>query len=124
MSTNETTQQPMAQGIASLLTPVVTDMDKAIVSAQKSQEDLGKEIERLITGKLDDDDCHGYTLMSFISFLELEHFKDIAEPPQLHPALEKLTESKKKLASANKLMQQTQLRVQRMEAQLQPTPTP
>lgn len=65
-------------------------------------------------------------LMSFISFffLELEHFKDIAEPPQLHPALEKLTESRKKLASANKLMQQTQLRVQRMEAQLQPTPTP
>lgn len=51
MSTDETTQQSMAQGIASLLTPVVTDMDKAIVSAQKSQEDLGKEIERLITGK-------------------------------------------------------------------------
>ncbi|KAJ8657201.1 hypothetical protein O0I10_007017 [Lichtheimia ornata] len=103
MSTDETTQQSMAQGIASLLTPVVTDMDKAIVSAQKSQEGLGKEIERLIT--------------------ELEHFKDIAEPPQLHPALEKLTDSRKKLASANKLMQQTQLRVQRMEAQLQSSST-
>lgn len=61
MSTDETTQQSMAQGIASLLTPVVTDMDKAIVSAQKSQEDLGKEIERLITGNINDD-CHGYII--------------------------------------------------------------
>ncbi|KAI8138050.1 hypothetical protein BJV82DRAFT_673990 [Fennellomyces sp. T-0311] len=86
------------QGITLLLAPVVADMDKAIAATQQSQEELGKEIERLVA--------------------ELELFTDIAEPPRLQPALAKLTESRKRLATANKLMQQTQARVQRIEAQL------
>ncbi|KAI7858563.1 hypothetical protein BDC45DRAFT_531746 [Circinella umbellata] len=88
------------QGIASLLTPVILDMDKAITATQQSQDELGKEIERLVA--------------------ELELFTEIAEPPRLQPALNKLTESRKRLALANKLMQQTQARVQRIESQLSP----
>ena len=38
------------QGIASLLAPVILDMDKAITATQQSQDELGKEIERLVAG--------------------------------------------------------------------------
>ncbi|KAI8374542.1 Snapin/Pallidin-domain-containing protein [Radiomyces spectabilis] len=88
----------MSNGIVGLLKPLVLDMDKAIVATQKSQEELSKEIERLIA--------------------ELELFADIAEPPKLHPALEKLGDARKRLTSANQLMQETQARVQRIQAQL------
>ena len=40
------------QGITSLLAPVMVDMDKAIAATQQSQEELGKEIERLVAGNI------------------------------------------------------------------------
>ncbi|KAI8047358.1 uncharacterized protein B0P05DRAFT_592697 [Gilbertella persicaria] len=58
----------MAQDFSSILGPTVTEIDKAMVSVQQSQQDLGKEIERLIA--------------------ELELFTDIAEPPQLQSVRE------------------------------------
>lgn len=41
---------PLAQGFNSILGPAVLEIDKAMVSVQKSQADLGKEIERLVAG--------------------------------------------------------------------------
>ncbi|ORZ02662.1 hypothetical protein BCR43DRAFT_481937 [Syncephalastrum racemosum] len=88
----------VVQGITALLGPVVFDMDKAIIAAKQSQNDLGKEIERLIA--------------------ELELFTDIAEPPRLQPAMDKLNDARRRLQTANKAMQQTQARVDRIETQL------
>lgn len=38
------------QGFNAVLGPAVLEIDQAIVSVQKSQENLGKEIERLVAG--------------------------------------------------------------------------
>lgn len=40
----------LSQGFNSILGPAVTEIDQAIISVQKSQENLGKEIERLVAG--------------------------------------------------------------------------
>ncbi|KAG0175618.1 hypothetical protein DFQ28_006619 [Apophysomyces sp. BC1034] len=99
MATSNPLPETMSSGISSLLGSVAMDMDKAILETQQSQDNLGKEIERLIA--------------------ELELFTDIAEPPRLQPALEKLADARKRLTVANKLMQQTYTRVQRIQAQIQ-----
>ncbi|KAF7723235.1 hypothetical protein EC973_002173 [Apophysomyces ossiformis] len=99
--TAEITGNHLSNGISSLLGSVVTDMDNAIVQTQHSQDELGKEIERLLA--------------------ELELFTDIAEPPRLQPALEKLADARKRLTAANKSMQQTYARVKRIQAQLLPS---
>ncbi|KAG0182996.1 hypothetical protein DFQ29_000807 [Apophysomyces sp. BC1021] len=93
MATSNPLPETMSSGISSLLGSVAMDMDKAILETQQSQDNLGKEIERLIA--------------------------DIAEPPRLQPALEKLADARKRLTVANKLMQQTYTRVQRIQAQIQ-----
>ncbi|KAI7873111.1 uncharacterized protein EV154DRAFT_528870 [Mucor mucedo] len=89
---------PLTQGFNSILGPAVLEIDQAIVTVQKSQDDLGKEIERLVA--------------------ELELFTDIAEPPTLVPCLEKLLDAKKRLSSANKLMAQTNDRVERIQKEI------
>ncbi|OAD66635.1 hypothetical protein PHYBLDRAFT_189219 [Phycomyces blakesleeanus NRRL 1555(-)] len=89
----------LPRGISSLLGPVLCDIDKSVVAAHQSQEDLGKEIERLIA--------------------ELEVFADIAEPPRLQPALDILADARKRLTVATKLMQQTQARIQRIQVALE-----
>ncbi|KAL0078256.1 hypothetical protein J3Q64DRAFT_1850886 [Phycomyces blakesleeanus] len=85
----------LPRGISSLLGPVLCDIDKSVVAAHQSQEDLGKEIE------------------------QLEVFADIAEPPRLQPALDILADARKRLTVATKLMQQTQARIQRIQVALE-----
>ncbi|KAI8087251.1 hypothetical protein BDF21DRAFT_460901 [Thamnidium elegans] len=82
---------PLTQGFNTILGPAVLEIDQAIIQVQKSQDDLGKEIERLVA--------------------ELELFTDIAEPPTLLPCLEKLVDAKKRLSVTNKLLAQTNERV-------------
>lgn len=106
---------PLTQGFNSILGPAVLEIDQAILSVQKSQDDLEKEIERLVAGSekislL----CTQYNI--FLS--ELELFTDIAEPPTLVPCLEKLLDAKKRLSSSNKLMAQTNDRVERIQKEI------
>lgn len=42
--------ESMSNGIATLLGSVVKEMDKTVLETQRSQDDLGKEIERLVAG--------------------------------------------------------------------------
>ncbi|GAA5815355.1 hypothetical protein MFLAVUS_008862 [Mucor flavus] len=89
---------PLTQGFNTILGPAVLEIDQAIVQVQKSQDDLGKEIERLVA--------------------ELELFTDIAEPPTLLPCLEKLVDAKKRLSITNKLLAQTNERVERIQNEI------
>ncbi|GAA5800376.1 hypothetical protein HPULCUR_005805 [Helicostylum pulchrum] len=91
---------PLTQGFNTILGPAVLEIDQAIVQVQKSQDDLGKEIERLVAGK------------------PLELFTDIAEPPTLLPCLEKLVDAKKRLSVTNKLLAQTNERVERIQNEI------
>ncbi|ORX45328.1 hypothetical protein DM01DRAFT_1340138 [Hesseltinella vesiculosa] len=93
--------ETLANDISNLLGPIVIEMDKNIVATQQSQQELSQEIERLIA--------------------ELEVFSDIAEPPRLQPALDKLTEAKKKMANAIKLLQQTTRRMDAIQSSLGPS---
>ncbi|KAI8644479.1 hypothetical protein BD408DRAFT_441680 [Parasitella parasitica] len=86
------------QGFNAVLGPAVLEIDQAISSVQKSQENLGKEIERLVA--------------------ELELFTDIAEPPKLQPSLEKLVDAKNRLTSTNRLLARTNERVERLQNEL------
>ncbi|CEP08140.1 hypothetical protein [Parasitella parasitica] len=92
---SETLTEP---GFNAVLGPAVLEIDQAISSVQKSQENLGKEIERLVA--------------------ELELFTDIAEPPKLQPSLEKLVDTKNRLISTNKLLARTSERVERLQHEL------
>ncbi|KAI9364773.1 Snapin/Pallidin/Snn1 [Pilaira anomala] len=89
---------PLSQGFNTIIGPAVLEIDQAIGQVQKSQDDLGKEIERLVA--------------------ELELFTDIAEPPTLLPCLEKLIDAKKRLTNTNKLLQQTNERVERIQKEV------
>ncbi|KAI8060778.1 hypothetical protein BC940DRAFT_311307 [Gongronella butleri] len=91
----------LSNDIQHLLGPIVMDMDKNIVATQQSQAELSQEIERLIA--------------------ELEVFADVAEPPRLQPALDKLLDAKKKLTNATKLLQSTSQRMHRIESSLTPS---
>ncbi|KAI7902602.1 Snapin/Pallidin/Snn1 [Cokeromyces recurvatus] len=88
----------LAQGFESILGPTVLEIDKAIHSVKESQNELGKEIERLIA--------------------ELELFSEIAESPKLQPCLEKLVDAKKRLITTNTLMTKTNERVERIQKEL------
>lgn len=50
---NDDTTCVMAQGILSILGPIVLDIDKAIAATKQSQSDLGSEIDKLVKGKLE-----------------------------------------------------------------------
>lgn len=45
-------ETPTEQGFNAVLGPAVLEIDQAIISVQKSQENLGKEIERLVAGTI------------------------------------------------------------------------
>ncbi|KAI9016469.1 hypothetical protein CLU79DRAFT_837510 [Phycomyces nitens] len=109
IESNEESVQPttLHRGIGSLLGPVLCDIDKSVVAAHQSQQDLGKEIERLIAGK------YTKTILN-----KLEVFADIAEPPRLQPALDTLADARKRMTVATKLMQQTQARIKRIQVAL------
>ena len=46
----DSTDEKLVEGIMTLLTPIVHEMDTSIVSVKSSQEALSKEIERLLAG--------------------------------------------------------------------------
>ncbi|ORZ14580.1 hypothetical protein BCR42DRAFT_417226 [Absidia repens] len=91
-------QDHFSQDIKSILGPIVIDIDKNMVATQQSQQDLSQEIERLVA--------------------ELEVFTDIAEPPKLQSALDKLVDARKKLTLSTKLLHQTHSRLERLEDML------
>jgi hypothetical protein len=47
----EQQQQQQQPGFNAVLGPAVLEIDQAILSVQKSQANLGKEIERLVAGR-------------------------------------------------------------------------
>ncbi|CAO3645044.1 unnamed protein product [Cunninghamella blakesleeana] len=81
--------------IKSIIGPLVLNIDKSIINTQQSQQELAEEIDRLTK--------------------ELETFTDMAGPPQVQNALEKLAGAKKKLANSIQLLQQTNVRVDRIQ---------
>ncbi|KAI8997402.1 hypothetical protein BDB01DRAFT_846058 [Pilobolus umbonatus] len=86
------------EGFNKVVGTLMVEMDTAFQSTRRSQDELAKEIERLIA--------------------EVELFSDIAEPPKLQTSLDKLLECKKRVTTTNRLMQQTEDRVQRMQTEL------
>ncbi|KAG0258244.1 hypothetical protein DFQ27_004753 [Actinomortierella ambigua] len=96
------TQDQMAwtDGIMSVIGPVIQEMDFNIVSVRKSQVELEKEIERLTA--------------------ELQLFMDsAATPPEVEPAIRKLTMARKQIIAASTTLRTVQDRVDRMCVQVQ-----
>ncbi|KAI7863764.1 hypothetical protein BDF14DRAFT_1840826 [Spinellus fusiger] len=91
-------QERVSHGVGSFLGSVLCDIDKSVIAVHQSQDELGKEIERIVT--------------------ELEEFNTMPEPPRLQPTLDKLVDARKRLTIAQKSMQQTQTRLQRLQVAL------
>ncbi|KAG0302992.1 hypothetical protein BGZ97_002083 [Linnemannia gamsii] len=90
----------LADGIMSLLGPVVQEMDFNIVSVRKSQSELEKEIERLMA--------------------ELQLFlASSASPPEVEPAVQKLIKARRQIMAANSTLKTVQERVDRMHHQIE-----
>ncbi|KAK3828226.1 MAG: hypothetical protein J3Q66DRAFT_394529 [Benniella sp.] len=90
----------LADGIMSLLGPIVQEMDFNIVSVRKSQTDLAKEIERLMA--------------------ELQLFMaSAAAPPEVEPAVQKLLKARRQIMTANTTLKAVQERVDRMSLQIE-----
>ncbi|KAF9353042.1 hypothetical protein BGX26_009182 [Mortierella sp. AD094] len=89
----------LADGIMSLLGPIVQEMDFNIVSVRKSQSELEKEIERLMA--------------------ELQLFMaSSAAPPDVEPAVQKLLKARRQIMTANSTLKTVQERVDRMRLQV------
>ncbi|KAG9325381.1 hypothetical protein KVV02_002617, partial [Mortierella alpina] len=90
----------LADGIMSLLGPIVQEMDFNIVSVRKSQTELEKEIERLMA--------------------ELQLFMaSSAAPPEVEPAVQKLVKARRQIMTANSTLKAVQERVDRMHQQIE-----
>ncbi|KAF9921902.1 hypothetical protein FBU30_008023 [Linnemannia zychae] len=90
----------LADGIMSLLGPIVQEMDFNIVSVRKSQTELEKEIERLMA--------------------ELQLFlASAAAPPEVEPAVQKLIKARRQIMTANSTLKTVQERVDRMHQQIE-----
>ncbi|KAF9937277.1 hypothetical protein BGZ65_001614 [Modicella reniformis] len=90
----------LADGIMSLLGPIIQEMDFNIVSVRKSQTELEKEIERLMA--------------------ELQLFMEsAAAPPEVEPAVQKLLKARRKIMTANTTLKAVQERVDRMQIQVE-----
>ncbi|KAF9400992.1 hypothetical protein BGX21_002983 [Mortierella sp. AD011] len=103
MTTTQELQQKdsakLADGIMSLLGPIVQEMDFNIVSVRKSQSELEKEIERLMA--------------------ELQLFMaSSAAPPEVEPAVQKLLKARRQIMTANSTLKTVQDRVDRMHLQI------
>ncbi|KAG0239604.1 hypothetical protein BGW41_007602 [Actinomortierella wolfii] len=93
-------QRAWTDGIMSVLGPVIQEMDFNIVSVCKSQVELEKEIERLTA--------------------ELQLFMDsAATPPEVEPAIRKLSLARKQIMTASTTLRTVQDRVDRMCVQAQ-----
>ncbi|KAF9113301.1 hypothetical protein BGX27_001837 [Mortierella sp. AM989] len=102
-TTQESHQQKdtakLADGIMSLLGPIVQEMDFNIVSVRKSQSELEKEIERLMA--------------------ELQLFMaSSAAPPDVEPAVQKLLKARRQIMTANSTLKTVQERVDKMHLQI------
>ena len=65
----DSTDEKLVEGIMTLLTPIVQEMDTSIVSVRSSQEALSKEIERLLAGDdLKHDLLHIFWLLIFQTY--------------------------------------------------------
>ncbi|KAI9233367.1 hypothetical protein MVEG_06903 [Podila verticillata NRRL 6337] len=85
----------IADGLMSLMGPIVQEMDFNIVSVRKSQTELEREIERLLA--------------------ELQLFMaSSAAPPEVEPALQKLVRARRQIMGANITLKAVQDRVDRM----------
>ncbi|KAI1311880.1 hypothetical protein EDD11_003318 [Mortierella claussenii] len=94
------TTEKLADGIMSLLGPIVQEMDFNIVSVRKSQTELEKEIERLMA--------------------ELQLFMaSSAAPPEVEPAVQKLVKARRQIMTANLTLKTVQDRVDRMHQQIE-----
>ncbi|KAG0036400.1 hypothetical protein BGZ82_004270 [Podila clonocystis] len=90
----------IADGLMSLMGPIVQEMDFNIVSVRKSQTELEREIERLLA--------------------ELQLFMaSSAAPPEVEPALQKLVKARRQIMGANTTLKTVQDRVDRMFLQLE-----
>ncbi|KAF8939382.1 Snapin/Pallidin-domain-containing protein [Dissophora ornata] len=90
----------LADGIMSLLGPIVQEMDFNIVSVRKSQSELEKEIERLMA--------------------ELQLFMESSvAPPEVEPAVQKLVKARRQIMSANSTLKAVQDRVDKMHLQIE-----
>ncbi|KAG0041793.1 hypothetical protein BGZ83_001313 [Gryganskiella cystojenkinii] len=90
----------LADGIMSLLGPIVQEMDFNIVSVRKSQSELEKEIERLMA--------------------ELQLFMaSSACPPEVEPAVQKLIKARRQIMTANSTLKSVQDRVDKMHSRLE-----
>ncbi|KAF8985001.1 hypothetical protein BGZ46_006291 [Entomortierella lignicola] len=104
MTTAQESQQQkdtakLADGIMSLLGPIVQEMDFNIVSVRKSQTELEKEIERLMA--------------------ELQLFMESsAAPPEVEPAVQKLLKARRQIMTANSTLKTVQDRVDKMHLQM------
>ncbi|CAO3665126.1 unnamed protein product [Umbelopsis ramanniana] len=88
----------VADGLLSVIQPVIYETDLQIVGVRQSQNELNKEIERLIA--------------------ELQLFSDITDPPALQASHTKLMTARKQLAHSNQLLQNVHNRITRMQEQL------
>ncbi|KAH8550927.1 Snapin/Pallidin-domain-containing protein [Umbelopsis sp. PMI_123] len=88
----------VTDGLLSVIQPVIYETDLRIVGVRQSQNELNKEIERLIA--------------------ELQLFSDITDPPALQASHTKLMTARKQLAHSNQLLQNVHNRIVRMQEQL------
>ncbi|KAF9172649.1 hypothetical protein BGX20_005178 [Mortierella sp. AD010] len=122
MTTTQELQQKdsakLADGIMSLLGPIVQEMDFNIVSVRKSQSELEKEIERLMAELLVDGSLT--FLFTFdASAVELQLFMaSSAAPPEVEPAVQKLLKARRQIMTANSTLKTVQDRVDRMHLQI------
>ncbi|KAG2176772.1 hypothetical protein INT44_007436 [Umbelopsis vinacea] len=110
----------VADGLLSVIQPVIYETDLRIVGVRQSQNELNKEIERLIAGK----GLHtGHMIKTYranpvLNNEELQLFSDITDPPALQASHTKLMTARKQLAHSNQLLQNVHNRITRMQDQL------
>ncbi|GAB5588298.1 hypothetical protein Unana1_03198 [Umbelopsis nana] len=88
----------VVDGLLSMIQPVIYETDLRVVGVRQSQNELNKEIERLIA--------------------ELQLFSDITDPPALQASHAKLMIARKQLAHSNQLLQTVHTRIAKMQEQL------
>ncbi|KAF9994891.1 hypothetical protein BGZ80_002355 [Entomortierella chlamydospora] len=122
----------LADGIMSLLGPIVQEMDFNIVSVRKSQSELEKEIERLMAGMYRElpiyellstellvDGSLTFLFTFDASAVELQLFMaSSAAPPDVEPAVQKLLKARRQIMTANSTLKTVQDRVDRMHLQI------
>jgi len=120
--TDSQTGSHVADGLLSIIQPVIYETDLLIVGVRQSQNELNKEIERLIAGKVFVRGVwlkyESRKLILLFNNEELQLFSDITDPPALQASHTKLMTARKQLAHSNQLLQNVHNRITRMQEQL------